>query len=151
VADIHADINALKAFHESLARFRYVQRDVADCGDHEIKVTCASLEAKASRWRSMLEQRRAELDACGYRAAQAARDGGYVDCSAYVRAVHEAQERLEHIRRWQQRVEQEAAAFRGIANRFRNLIETEIPRADAHLQAIIKGLESARHVRASDS
>ena len=111
----------------------------------------ASLEGKASRWRSRLEQRRAELDACRSRAAQAAAEGYWIDCSAYAWAVQEAEERLEHIRRWQQRVDQEASVFHATASRFRNLLETDLPRTEGHLLAIIKGLEAARRVQAPGS
>lgn len=151
MAEIYADIDSLKRFHEALARFRYVQRDVADRGDHEIEVTRASLEAKASRWQSRLEQYRHELEACQYRAAYAAQEGHYVDCSGYARAVHEAEERLENIRRWQQRVDEEAAAFSGIASRFRNLLEADLPRIQDHVLAIVKALEAARRVQAPGS
>jgi len=151
MADIHADIDALKGFHDALTRFRYAQRDIADRGDEEIEVTRASLEAKASRWQSRLEQRQAELDACRSRAAQAAAEGYWVDCSPYAWAVQEAEERLEHIRRWQQRVDEEASAFRATASRFRNLLETDVPRTEGHLLAIIKGLEAARRVQAPRS
>jgi hypothetical protein len=147
VADIRADIGALKTFRDALARFRYTQRDVADRGDQEIEKTRASLEAKADRWRSRLDQRQADLQHCQQRAAAAAREGGYVDCSGFARAVQEAEDRLENIRRWQTRVEQEAGAFRSTASRFRNLIEVELPRTDAHLRAIINGLEAARQVQ----
>lgn len=151
VAEIHADPGTLKAFREALARFRYVQRDVAKRGDYEIEKTRASLEAKAARWRLILEQNQADLDRCLDRAAAAARDGGYVDCSGLARAVAEAEDRLANIRRWEQRVEQEASAFRGTANRFRNVIEVDLPHADTHLQGIIEGLEAARGIQAPGS
>ncbi len=151
VADIHADIDALKGFQDALARFRLAARDVADRGDDEIEVTRASLEAKANRWRLRLEQWQAELEECQRRAAQAAADGGWVDCSGYLRAIQEAEERLENVRRWQQRVDQEASAFHATASRFRNLIENDLPRTESHLLAIIKGLEAARRVQAPGS
>ncbi len=151
MADIHADIDALKVFRDALARFRYAQRDVADRGDEEIEATRASLETKASHWQSRLEQRQAELDACRCRAAQAAAEGYWVDCSAYVWAVQEAEERLENIRRWQRRVDQEGSVFHGTASRFRNLIENDLPRTENHVLAIIKGLEAARRVQAPGS
>lgn len=172
MTDINADPGALSAFRDALARFRYAQRDVAHRGDNEIEKTRASLEAKAGRWRSILEQRRAELEDCRHRAAAAAqgggyggppgfggfggrgsygRSGGYVDCSGYARAVQEAEERLENVRRWQARVEEEAAAFRNTANRFRNLIEIDLPHTDVHLLAIIEGLEAARQIEAPNS
>lgn len=147
MGDINANIGVLKAFRDALARFRYNQRDVADRGDYAIEKTSASLEAKAGRWQSRLEQRQADLERCRYRAAAAAQEGGYVDCSGFARAVAESEERLENVRRWQQRVEEEAGAFRSKASRFRNLIEVEVPRTDAHLLAIIDGLVAAREVQ----
>jgi hypothetical protein len=147
VTKVHADIDALKGFHEALVRFRHAQRDVAGRGGDEIEMTRASLQAKASRWRSRLEQCRAELDACRDRAA---RDDP-VDCSAYARAAEQAGERLEQIRRWQQRVDQEAGEFSGTAGRFLDLLESDLPRTEGHLLAIIASLEAARRVQAPGS
>jgi hypothetical protein len=147
VAEIHADIEALKALDEALVRFRYMQREVADRGDHEIEATRASLEAKASKWRQRLEQALSDLSACEYRAAAAAEQGGWVDCSGFARAVAEAEDRLAHVQGWQQRVEEEAGAFRSVANRFRGLLEADIPRTDDHLRGIITRLEAARRVQ----
>jgi hypothetical protein len=158
VADIHADIDALKEFRDALARFRYTQREVADRGDYQIAATRASLEEKASRWRSLLAQRQADLAACQHAAALAAEAGGGgdgggggggagADCSAEAAAVREAEERLEHIRRWQQRVEEQASAFYGPASRFRNLLDVDLPRTESHLLAIINGLEDARGIQ----
>ncbi len=147
MADIDADIGALKEFRDALARYRYAQRDVADRGDNEVEATRASLEGKASRWRTRLEQRLAQLDACLYQAAQAQAQGYHVDCSAHAAAVREAEDRLGHVRRWQQRVEQEASAFQATAGRFRNLLDKDIRRTDSHLLGIINGLEAARRVQ----
>ena len=62
VADIHADIDALKEFRDALTEFRYAQREVAERGDHEIEATRASLEAKEGQWRSLLARREADLE-----------------------------------------------------------------------------------------
>lgn len=147
MADIHADIDALKEFRDALARYRYAQREVADRGDYQIASTQASLEEKASRWRSLLAQRQADLAACQHAAAVAAESGGGADCSAEASAVREAEERLELIRRWQQRVEEQASTFHGAASRFRNLLEVDLPRTESHLLAIISGLEEARGIQ----
>jgi len=64
VIKVHADLDALKGFHEALVRFRYAQRGVAERGRDEIEVSRASLAAKAGRWQARLEQCQAELDAC---------------------------------------------------------------------------------------
>ncbi len=151
MADIHADVEALKEFAGALTRYRYAQREVADRGDHEIAATRASLEEKASRWRSLLNQRQANLAACQRAAALDTDGGGHTDCHAEAAAVREAQERLESIRRWQQQVEDGASAYLGPAGRFRNLLEVDLPRTENHLQAIVDGLEAARGVRVARS
>ena len=155
VADIHADIDALKEFKDALTQFRHAQREVAERGDHQFEVTRASLAEKAGRWRSLLARRQSDLTACQQAAAQAAADdsaeGRPADCGAQARAVQEAQERLELILRWQQRVEEEASQFRGAATRFRDLLELDMPRTENHLLAIINGLEASRRVQVAGS
>lgn len=147
MAEIQADIEALKALHDALVRFRYTQRDVTDRGDQEIEATRASLEAKASKWRLRLEQALSDLRACEYRAAAAAEQGGWIDCSGFARAAAEAGDQLAHVQSWQRRVEEEAGAFRSAANRFRSLLEADIPRTDDQLRGIITRLEAARRVQ----
>jgi hypothetical protein len=156
VTSIHADIDALKGLHEALVRYRHAQREVASRGEEEIKVIRASLEAKASRWRAQLEQCQAELGACQERAAQAAADGSAaaddrVDCSGYARAAEQCEERLEQIRRWQQRIDAEAGEFQGTASRFGHLLENDLPRTEEHLLAIIRSLEAARRAQVPGS
>jgi hypothetical protein len=151
VADIHADIDALGEFADALARYRHAQREVVQRGDHEIEATRASLEAKAGRWRSLLARRQADLATC--QQAAAAGDGAAPapDCSAEARAVREAEERLDHIRRWQQRVDEEAGTFRSAAVRFRDLLDLDLPRTENHLRAVIGGLEASRRIQVAGS
>ncbi len=148
---VDADIDALRQFHAALIRFRYAQREVADRGGAEIEAARASLAGRSSHWRSVLEQRQAELDNCRRQAAQDAAKDDLVDCSRYVGAVAEAEQRLEQIRYWQHRVEEEASTFQGIAGRFRNLLENDLPRTEAHLLAMITRLEAARGLQAPGS
>jgi hypothetical protein len=149
VADIHADIEALKEFAGALTLYRHAQREVADRGDYQIAATRASLEEKASQWRSLLARRRAELAACQRAAAAEAEGGGHPGCHAEAAAVREAEERLESITRWQQRVEDGVSAFAAPSSRFRNVLDVDLPRTEQHLRAIIGGLEAARGVRAA--
>jgi hypothetical protein len=148
VTKVNADIDALKEFHAALVRFRYAQQGVIERPGDRIEATRAALAEKASRWRMALERGQAELEECRGRAASAAADNDPVDCSGYARAVAEAEERLERVRRWQQRVDEEAGAFRSSASGFRNLLENDLPRTEAHLLAIIKHLEAARGIQA---
>jgi hypothetical protein len=147
VTTVHADIDALKGLHEALVRFRYAQREVAERGGDEIELTRTSLAAKASHWQARLEQDRAELEACRASGGQEAAP----DCSAYARAVEQTGERLEHIRRWQQRVEVEADEFRGTAGVFGDLLDSGLPRTETQLLALITSLEAARRVQAGGS
>ena len=143
---VHADLDALKGFHEALVRFRYAQRSVAERGRSEIEVSRASLAAKAGRWQARLEQCQAELDAC-----RAADGEEAADCSAQVRAVEQAGERLEHVRRWQQRVDAEASEFGGTASAYLDLLEVDLPRAESRLLAAITSLEAARGIPAGET
>jgi len=116
---------------------------VAERSDDEIDMARASLTAKASHWQARLEQCQAEFDACR------ARPGA--DCSGYARAVEQAAERLEHIRRWQQRVDEAAGEFHGTAGAFWDLLQNDLPRAESLLLALIADLEAARRVQARTS
>ena len=140
---VHADVDALKGFHEALVRFRHVQRSVAERSSDEIEMTRASLAAKASHWQARLEQSQAEFDAC--------RTVPGADCSGYARAVEQAGEWLEHIQRWQQRVDEAAGEFRGPAGAFWDLLQNDLPRAERLLLALIGDLEAARRVQAGTS
>jgi hypothetical protein len=152
VTGIHADIDALRELHDALVRYRHAQREVAARGDDVIRTTRVALEARASYWHSQLELCQAEFGACR---DQAARDdtgdgagGATVDCSGYARAVEQSRERLEHIRPWQQRIDEEASEFQGTASRFLDLLETDLPRTEEYLLAAIRSLEAARRVQA---
>jgi hypothetical protein len=151
---IHADIDSLKGLQGALVTYRHAQRDVTVRAEDQLKVTRASLEAKAGRCRAQLELSQAEFGACQDRAARAAADdpaGGTVDCSGYARAVEQSAERLEHIRHWQQRIDAEASEFQGVASRFADLLENDLPRLEEHLTAIIASLEATRRVQAPAS
>jgi len=147
---IHADIDALKELRDALTRFRHAQREVVERGDQEIEATRASLETKAGLWGSLLARRQADFAACQATVREAGA-GRLADCSAEASAVREAQERLDHIRRWQQRVEDEAGAFASASGRFRDLLDRDLPRTENHLLAVITGLEAARGLQVAGS
>ena len=60
-------------------------------------------------------------------------------------------ERLEHIRLWQQRIDEQAIEFHGVAGRYKNLLETDLPRTEEQLAGIIASLQAARRVQPSGS
>ena len=143
---IHADIDALTGLRAALTRFRYAQREVAARGGDTLEATWASLEAKAGRWRARLEQAQAELAGCRDQSQAAPEDA--LDCSGYARAAGEAAERLEHVRSWQQRIDQQTVEYYAAAARFSGVLETDLPRAEEQLAAVIASLRAARGVQA---
>lgn len=147
MSGIHADIEALKGLHEALVRYRLAQREVAERGAGQVRAVRASLEEKASRWRAQLEESRAQFGDCQERASV----DDTVECTGYARAVAQSAERLEQVRRWQQRIDQEASEFQAAAGRFLELLETGLPRTEQHLLALIASLEAARRVQVPGS
>jgi hypothetical protein len=147
MSDFDVEIGALRQFRDAVHRYWYEQRNVTEGVGHTIQSVEASLEGKARRWRARLEESRAELESCRARAAYAAEEGGYIDCSSWEQAAHEAQEKLEHIDRWRERVDREVSSFRGKADRFRNLLEIDVRRAESHVETMIAGLVSARDLK----
>ena len=51
---------------------------------------------------------------------------------------------LEGIRRWEQRVEEESSVYYGGSARFRDLLESDLPRTEDHLLTLIASLEACR-------
>lgn len=145
---VDADIEAMVGLHQALVRYRHAQREVAASAQDRVRAARASLEAAAARWQARLELSQAELSACRDRAAADGHADGSADCSGYARAAAQSSERLEQIRLWQQRVEQQASEFQAAASRFGGLLETGLPEAEEHLAAVIARLEAVRGVRA---
>ena len=145
---IHADIDALKGLHDALARYRHAQRDVAARGEDQVRATRSSLAEKASQLRGYVELAQAEYAGCRERAAAADPEDLPVDCSGYARAVEQATGRLEEVQLWQQRVDEAASEFAGVAGRFAGLLDDELPRMEEHLAAVIARLEATRRVQA---
>ena len=140
---VNADIDALRDFHAALVRFRHGQQGAVDRDGDRIETARAALAEKADRWRAELERRRAEYVDCRERAGGSATDDG-TDCSRLGQAVIEITERIERIRGWQLRINEEASIFYDVRGRFRDLLDYDLPRAESHLTALIARLEAAR-------
>ena len=149
MSKVHAVIDALREFHAALVRFRYGQQGAVDRDGDRIETARAELAEKAERWRAELDRSRAEDEDCRQRAADstgsdAGTDDNLVDCSRLAQAVADAEEHIERIRRWQLRIDEEASIFHDVRGRFRDRLDYDLPRAEAHLTALISRLEAAR-------
>ena len=151
VTGIHADIDALKGLHGALVRYRHAQREVAARGEDQVRATRTALADKASQLRAQAELAQGEYAGCRERAAQAGPEDLPVDCSGYARAVEQATGQLEQIQLWQQRIDDAASEFSGVAGRFSGLLGEELPRLEEHLAAIVASLERARQLQAPAS
>ena len=74
------------------------------------------------------------------------RAGLAIDMTRATLAVQSAETEveLEGIRRWQDRVEESASSYHGDAFRFRDLLETDLPRTEDRLLTLIASLEACR-------
>lgn len=144
---VYADVEALKALRAALPDFARRQYEAMEQAEAEIARTQARLEEAERAARYEVERARAELEACFYRAMLAAQQGGSVDCSGYEYALRWAEERLTRILVWQNRVRQEAAAFRTIARAFQDRLANTIAGATAYLDRRITALEAYHATR----
>lgn len=144
---IHAEAEALKALRASLPTFARRQHEAVEQAEAEIARTQARLEAAELEARYEIEEARAALQACYTRALLAARQGQSVDCSGYEYALRQAEERLARILVWQQRVRQEAEAFRVVARAYLDRLADAVVGATAYLDRRITALEAYHATR----
>lgn len=144
---VHADVEALKSLRATLPDFARRQYEAVEQAEAEIARTQQRLETAEQEARYEVEQARAALEACYYQAMMAAQQGGYVDCSGYEYALRRAEERLIRILEWQNRVRQEAEAFRTAARAYQDHLANAIAQATAYLDRRITALEAYHATR----
>lgn len=144
---VYADVEALKALRAALPHFARRQYEAIEQAEAEIVRTQERLKAAEWEARSELEQARAALENCYLQAMLAAQQGYSVDCSGYEYALRRAEERLIRILEWQNRVRQEAEAFRSVAYAYRDHLADMISGATAYLDRRITALEAYHATR----
>lgn len=147
MTQVHADVEALKALRGALPDFARRQYEAIEEAEAEIARTQQRLEAVEQEARYQVEQARAALENCYIQAMLAAQQGYSVDCSGYEYALRQAEERLIRILEWQNRVRQEAEAFRNVAYAYRDYLANAIAQATAYLDRRITALEAYHATR----
>lgn len=144
---VYADVEALKTLRAALPDFARRQYEAIEQAEAEIARTQQRLETAEQEARYEVEQASAALQACYYQAMLAAQQGGSVDCSGYEYALRQAEERLIRILEWQNRVRQEAEAFRAVARAYQDHLADAIAQATAYLDRRITALEAYHATR----
>jgi hypothetical protein len=144
----------LKEFRVALCQFAAVAATALEEAEMEVQRTVAWLgQEQLARWKTEVRQRgerlkqaelalkskkyylRSELD--GARAF----DEEQKAVNAARRRLEEAQQKLEHVRRWIPQLEQEAFNFKGMIQGMYHVVEVEIPNARAQIDRMVDALE----------
>ena len=139
---VQADIEALKGLRQALLVFARAQVEALEAAEREIQLVQQALDESERYWRHELERRRAALEGCMVRAMMADQQGHAVDCSPYQYALLEAEERLARVLQWQVRVQEEIIRYRSVAERYRRVLENDLPRATSFLSDRVTALEA---------
>lgn len=139
-------IEALSDFKTYLMRFLIEAWYELRSADRKITQTDDWLQERLNYWRHKVEQYEQEV-------WEAKKDLRYCkedednDCSAEEEALDEARERLNHakeeltiVRGWKQRIDEVSAEYHIQAERLKQLLNIEMPRADAFLGRAIEDL-----------
>ena len=149
-------IQALEDLKGALGRFSGEAQEALGAAEQEIRRTLDWLHERLNHWQNEVRRRQEEVrqamdallrcQASGYHD----RDGHYhaPDCSAYERALRQAQARLQeaeaelaNVRRWAAQVQQATAAYQAQERRLQEVTTTQSERAQASLERAITDLE----------
>jgi len=149
-------IQALEDLKGALGRFSGEAQEALGAAEQEIRRTLDWLHERLNHWQNEVRRRQEEVRQAmdALRRCQASgysdRDGHYhaPDCSAYERALRQAQARLEeaerelrNVQHWTRQVEQAAGDYHVQARRLQQLAATENQKAQAFLERAIGDLE----------
>jgi hypothetical protein len=149
-------IQALEDLKGALGRFSGEAQEALGAAEQEIRRTLDWLHERLNHWQNEVRRRQEEVRQAmdALRRCQASgysdRDGHYhaPDCSAYERALRQAQARLEeaqrelrNVQQWAQRVQQAAGDYHVQARRLQQLATTENQKAQAFLERALGDLE----------
>jgi len=150
-------IQALDDLKGALGRFAGESQEALQAAEQEIRRTLDWLQERLNHWQNEVRRRQEEVRKAA--AAQARcqasgyydRDGHYYapDCSAYERALRQAQIRLQeaeselrNVQQWMKVVGEAVAAYRTQAQRLGQLLATDLPKAEAFLGRASATLQS---------
>jgi hypothetical protein len=146
-------IDAVAAFGSALRQFEDQSRRALLSIDEQAKGALQWLEHDApAYWRAQVRERydevartRTELESCRMRQVADNRPACLEEISAHraaQRRLREAEEKIEIVRRWTQRVREETEEYRGRIMKFRLALERDVPRTLALIDRSVATLDS---------
>ena len=146
-----AQVRSIRALEELKAEFtRFASEALAalQAAEQEVGRALEWLAERERHWRGEVQRRQAEVRRAEM-ALERCRASGFIDrdgrahpqnCSAYERALHEAQRALQaaekelrNVQEWVRSVEQAATAYRSQAQRLNRQLQEALPKATARL------------------
>jgi hypothetical protein len=146
-------IDAVVSFRASLRTFQDEASRSLSALEEQAQGALQWLEHDApAYWRQQIRRcyddvarTRAALETCKMKKVGDQRPACIEEQEAYRQAqrkLREAEEKLEVVRRWRQRVAEEIDEYRGRVGRFRDAVEAGLPRSLALLDRTIKALDA---------
>ena len=142
VTTIEGDPRAMNDLREAIRVFQGRATEVLYGMEGEIVPVERALEEARRYWEWECETRRDEVAGCLARAAIAAAEGGYVDCSPLRSALFEAEDRVREVIEQQTAVRRAREAFTEVARRYESLLASQSSHMDTFLTARATSLEA---------
>jgi len=148
-----SSIDAIAAFGVSLRNFEDLSTRALVSIEEQAKGALQWLEHDApAYWRTQIRQRyddvsstRTALETCRMRQVGENRPACLEEIAAHrtaQRRLHEAEEKIEVVRRWAQKVREEVDEYRSRSARFRLAVERDVPRTLALIDRTVTTLDS---------
>lgn len=141
--DTQANLEPIARFRNALAGYAHSQADALESANAEVRAVLSDLDETRAHWRYQVELRTAQAEECQREAMYAAQEGGSVDCSPIYHALEEAQDKLARVINAQYRFEQAVEAYQRVHQHLAaRVLELDVPRAVAYLDAVLQGLDA---------
>jgi hypothetical protein len=144
---LQANLEDILHLREVLIAFVHRQGDALDSANDEIRWTVDKLDGAREDAESRVDICNREAQECHRRAVWAAQMDGWIDCSPYMRALEDAEDRLAEVIRAQADFERAVDAYKVAHYHIADVLDTDAPRAVAYLDALLDGMEAYLAVR----
>ncbi len=144
---IRAKIDAIKSFRAALVNYSNKQRKPLEDANQQITAMKAALDEAQSRARRDVNVCMRALNFCRAEAARAAWHGFFWDCSSEAWALQKAQAELRRISQVKASFDQSVGKFRATTQRYKQGMQTTLPKATRFLDGNITRLDAYLNVQ----
>lgn len=147
MSDLQANLETVAQLRETLVGFVHRQQDALESVNDDIRWTLDKLDDARRHWQYRVDLYTRQAAECYERAAWAAAQGGWLDCSPYAKALGEAEEQLAEQIAAEDRFERAVEDYRVAHHRMADVLGLDVPRAVSYLDAILDGMEAYLAIR----